>query len=203
MNWFKKKWKYTDEDIIRIIQNGSRLETAKLETYLIDEAFYPLLHSKKAKDKLESLELRVDAYNAAFVSFIIDIRLQKFRGESSVTTFFMEIFLNRCIDNYRKISTEKHKANRPASIAIEEALRNLSDTSQNILENLIQKTDLEFVFQQLKAVSESCFQIISLRSQGYNYQEIGEILDKSPNGVKSTHNQCLKKVINKLKGNKI
>lgn len=199
MMWFKKKNRYTDKEIIKIIQEGDQKKTTLLNKYLFEDLFFPLLHAKQARNILNDLEYRVDAYNHAFTQFFITIKEKQFRGESTLSTFFMNIFLSRCKDKVRSLNSEKYKANKPMSLSVEEALKNLSDSSQDILKNLIHKTDLEFIFQQLRNLSETCFQVISLKIQGYSYQEIAVSLGKTANSVKTTNYQCMQKLINKLK----
>lgn len=193
MNWFRKG-KYLDEEIIQIIQEGDLLKNERMNKYLLEVFFKPILYSQKAINILQETKLRIDAYQLAFAQFTAEIRSDNFRKTSTLKTFFNTIFLNRCKDALKHLSSNTSKMNRPTVDILEDKIGQLSESSKSILDNLIEKMDVEFIFQQFKKISETCFQVISLKFRGYSYKEIGLDLNKSAENVKSTHYNCIQKI---------
>lgn len=197
--WFKKRLKYSDTEMIRIIQDGTRTEETVLNNYLVLDRFIPYCHSSKAIGIINDSSKREDAYYIAFTKFIGKIRGGDFRGESSLTTFFVKIFLDECRDSRRRIATSTYQMNQPGALNMEEEFSDLESTSQNILKDLIHKNDLELVFRELKNISNICFIVISLKLEGYNYNEIADKVKITSATARTKRSTCLRSLIDRLK----
>lgn len=199
-NWFKKQKKYSDKEIIQILQNGSRKEVAAMHQHLLSIVFSKICNARKAIAILNNKTLREEAFHEAYTVFIHKINTNNFKGESNLSTFFTKIFLDKCVDVLRKINTNKYIANRPGPVEMEEQIQNLPQQSQDILHDLFIKTDMEMVYQTLKDMNNNCEAIIRLNIQGYRHAEIAKILHLKPATVKTRNTQCKNALIKQLKG---
>lgn len=115
-----------------------------------------------------------DAYSDALTAFIDNIRNGVFRGESKCSTYFIRIFNNKCIDIFRKKTTNKAKQ---VTMSIDEIKMDVPETVSEERDDHI--ADITSWFNEL---SEVCRDVLMDWSDGYSMEEIAE-----RNGLKNAH----------------
>ena len=134
-----------------------------------------------------------DAYSDTILSAIEKIRNGSFEGRSSLKTWLYQIFHNKCVDLLRKKTTNKHSVHQTTSI--NDWLLQLSDSGKSIIQQLIEKTDWEFLKQKLNELGDTCKRLLTLSAEGYSDKEIGEVMEyKTADVVKTSRLRCLEKL---------
>jgi RNA polymerase sigma factor (sigma-70 family) len=185
----------TEADLIQgicSISNDSQLaEKALFQRYEY------LINIGQYKHQL-SEERVFDAYHDTFMVVLNDIRKQKFRGESTLKTYFSRIFNNKCIDYFRKNTTTKSRVHTWT-----DDLEKVSnhEAGQNIQKYLEQTELLDDLKAELRKLGAACQQIILDYAFGYSFAEIAVRLTpamKNAQTVKSKKSQCMKKLMQQI-----
>jgi RNA polymerase sigma factor (sigma-70 family) len=134
-----------------------------------------------------------DAYCDAILAFIREHQNGRFEGRSSLKTYIYKIFLNKCVDLVRKNSTNKRSVFQTSMIS--DRLEQLSDTSRNILQQLIEKADYSMLRQQIQLLGENCQKMLMYWADNFSDREIAVVLEyKSADVVKTSRLRCLEKL---------
>ena len=180
----------TDEELIDNLRQESSSKRKGEEqlftsyTYFIREGMH-----KHALSEDEAF----DAYSDTILSAIEKIRNGSFEGRSSLKTWLYQIFHNKCVDLLRKKTTNKHSVHQ--TTMINDWLLQLSDTGKSIIQNLIDKTDWDFLKQKLNELGDTCKRLLTLSAEGYSDKEIGELMEyKTADVVKTSRLRCLEKL---------
>jgi RNA polymerase sigma-70 factor (ECF subfamily) len=180
-----------DEKLFKAIQKGGR-EGQKAENQLFKKYTGLVTRGKKQHDLTEDEAL--DAYSDSMLTIFNHIRNNTFQGDSSIKTYIIRIFTNKCIDVFRKKTTTKSRVHYwtddLSSIINQQARQNI----QKHLENVELLNELKKELSKLGAV---CKQIILEYAYGFKYDEIAVRLNppfKNGQTVKSKKSQCLKKL---------
>jgi|SRR5580658_5320422 RNA polymerase sigma factor (sigma-70 family) len=140
-----------------------------------------------------SEEEAFDAYSDSVLVVIESISNETFKGESSLKSYLYKIFHNKCVDLFRKNSTNKNSVNRAQSI--NEELFRLTDKSRSILQTLIEKADWGLLKERLTQIGEDCKKMLLLWAESYSDKEIAVVLEyKTANVVKTSRLRCLAKL---------
>lgn len=167
------------------------LERRKGEESLFEEYAY-FIREGMRKHRL-SEEQAFDAYSDSVLAAIDSISHGTFKGDSSLKSYLYKIFHNKCVDLFRKNTTNKNIINRAHSIN-EELLR-LSDMSRSILQTLIEKTDWMILRERIAKLGEDCKKMLLLWADSYSDKEIAVVMDyKTANVVKTSRLRCLTKL---------
>lgn len=111
----------TDAEVCYYLIEGSYIEQTRVETWLYEKKLVKYLHIEIRK----SLDLKEDityAYDDAVNDCLINIRKGSFLGESSLNTYFKQIFNHKIVNFFRQKATNKSKTeaewynNRAAAI---------------------------------------------------------------------------------------
>ncbi len=156
----------TEKKLLEDILSGGVAMQKAAEWFYIEN--YRLVHKAKGISKENAL----DAYSDSITAFVENVRNRLFRGESKCSTYFIQIFNNKCIDVLRKITTNKSKQ---FIMSIEELKTELPE--QEVMVD--RQTDLSAYFNEL---SEVCREVLMDWSDGYSMDEIAE-----RNGLKNAH----------------
>lgn len=133
------------------------------------------------------------AYSDAVIAVINNIRSQKFEGRSSLKTYLFQVFCNKCIDIVRKNSTDKASVNQTRSI--DDLAFLLPDDVQGVIDKMMQKINRNILMQNLKAIGEKCYAILTLFEEGLTDREIAEQLSYQTAAVaKTSRLRCLGKL---------
>ena len=190
MSFDQKPLLSSDQDIINNLQqNGSNRKKAEellfsRYAYFIDQAIH----------KYSFLE--EDAFNIyadTILSAIPKLIDGSFEGRSTLKTWLFQIFHNKCVDLIRKKTTNKSSVHK--TMVLPDVLTQVADSAKNILQLLMDKTDIEIVKQKLNDLSENCRNILWQWAEGYSDKEIAASLDyKTADVVKTSRLRCLEKL---------
>ena len=133
------------------------------------------------------------AYSDSVLAAVDKIRNETFKGESSLKTWLYQIFRNKCVDLFRKNSTDKNSINRTQSIG--EQLLYLSDKARSIVQLLIEKADWRLLKERLNELSDDCRRMLLLWADDHSDKEIAlELGYKTADVAKTSRLRCLEKL---------
>jgi RNA polymerase sigma-70 factor (ECF subfamily) len=134
-----------------------------------------------------------DAYSDTLLAAIASITNGTFESRSSIKTYIYRVFNNKCVDIIRKKTTNKSSVNR--TMEITGSLAHLSDTAKSIVQQLVEKSDLEDMKKRLATIGESCRSLLTMFAEGYSDREIADEMNyKTPEVVKTSRLRCLQKL---------
>jgi len=134
-----------------------------------------------------------DAYSDTILAAIHDISIGLFKGSSSLKTYLVKIFRNKCVDLLRKKTTIKNSVNRNSPVS--ELLFEISDNARSVLQMLVDQTDFNLLRQKLNELGDTCHRLLQFWAEGSRDKEIAELMEfKSADVVKTTRLRCLAKL---------
>jgi len=180
----------TDEDLIIHLQQGSHLKR-KAEDTLFTRYVYFI---KEGMHKYSLTEDEAfDAYSDTILYAIGSIAGNIFERKSSLKTYLYKIFCNKCVDLIRKKTTNKNSIHQTASIT--DMLLKIADTARTVVQQLIEKTDMDTLASRLKQLGDKCKQMLALYADGYTDKEIAAALDyKTADVIKTSRLRCIEKL---------
>jgi RNA polymerase sigma factor (sigma-70 family) len=167
------------EDLIRGCQVNDR--KAQFQVYKL---YYKAMFNTAIRivnDSAQAEDIMQEAFLEAFR------QIGNYRGESSFGTWLKKIVINKSIDEVRKAKDV---------ISIDETAIELPD--QNEEENYLQvlSTKVEVIRKAIHALPDSYRIILSLYLlEGYDHEEISEILDISYNLSRTRYSRARKKLL--------
>lgn len=181
-----KKTMLTDSQILDAMRQGGRLQEDTI-SYLL-EAYQGLFYKGKRRYGLEE-DMARDAYTDAFLALRQQLVSGKFQGNSQVSTYFYQIFCNKCADQKRKSQT--HILNQPLEMALDIPL-----AAQNAFQELVQKEDFERLKKLMSKLKENCRKLLWESDYlGFSAGEIAERMGlKDAKSVKSQKYRCLQRL---------
>jgi RNA polymerase sigma factor (sigma-70 family) len=134
-----------------------------------------------------------DVYSDTILSAIEKITGGLFEGRSSLKTYLFRIFHNKCVDQIRKLTTNKNKIHRTT---IDPALMsNLTDSAKTVIQQLIDRSDAVLLKERLKDLGDNCRKLLALFADGYSDREIAVTMEyKTAEVVKTSRLRCLDKL---------
>jgi RNA polymerase sigma factor (sigma-70 family) len=179
-----------DRQIIGLLRQKG-LDKRKGEESLFSEYAY-FIREGMRKHRLSEDEA-FDAYSDSVLVAIESIYNETFKGESSLKSYLYKIFHNKCVDLFRKNSTNKNSVNRAQSI--NEELFRLTDKSRSILQTLIEKADWTVLKERLGQIGDDCKKMLLLWADSHSDKEIAVVLEyKTADVVKTSRLRCLGKL---------
>ena len=140
-----------------------------------------------------SEEDALEVYSDTILSAIEKISSGQFEGRSSLKTYLFRIFHNKCVDHIRKLTTNKNKIHR--SSMTPDLLSHLSDSAKSIIQQLVERSDLELLKARLAELGDNCRKMLALFADGYRDKEIAVDMEyKTPEVVKTSRLRCLEKL---------
>ncbi len=134
-----------------------------------------------------------DVYSDTILSAIEKISTGLFEGRSSLKTYLFRIFHNKCVDQIRKLTTNKNKIHRTTSAP--DLLLQLSDSAKSIIQQLADRSDFEVLKLKLNELGDNCRKLLGLFADGYSDKEIAITMDyKTAEVVKTSRLRCLDKL---------
>ena len=187
---FEQLLNATDEDLIVHLQQDSSIKR-KAEDALFSRFVYFI---KEGMNKYSLTEEEAfDAYSDTILYAIGSIAANIFEKKSSLKTYLYKIFSNKCVDLIRKKTTNKNSIHQTASIT--DMLLKIADTARTVVQQLIEKTDMETLASRLKQLGDKCKQILALYADGYTDKEIATALDyKTADVIKTSRLRCIEKL---------
>jgi len=182
--------KEADRQIIGLLRQKG-LDKRKGEESLFSEYAY-FIREGMRKHRL-SEEDAFDAYSDSVLVAIESIGNDQFQGNSSLKSYLYKIFHNKCVDLFRKNSTNKGSVNR--TLSMDEELFRLSDKSRGIVQALIDKADWKVLKARLDQIGDDCRKMLLLWADSYSDREIAVVMEyKTANVVKTSRLRCLAKL---------
>ena len=187
---FEQLLNATDEDLITHLQQDPHLKR-KAEDALFSRYVYFI---KEGMNKYSlSEEEAFDAYSDTILYAIGSIAGNIFEKKSSLKTYLYRIFTNKCVDLIRKKTTNKNSIHQTASIT--DMLLKIADTARTVVQQLIEKTDMDTLASRLKQLGDKCKQMLALYADGYTDKEIAAALDyKTADVIKTSRLRCIEKL---------
>ena len=185
----------SDKEVLTSIKNGGQpLENA---TQYILQSNIGLMYDIKSKLNLQSSDIK-DMYADAISNLIWNVKTNKFKGESKVSTYLYKILYNKSIDHLRHLSTNKNRE------TIDINFTQLQ--SQLDVEHLAyQKIAFEQVKKEILNLGEQCRGVImDWGYYGFSMKEIANRnnIDNADKAKKAKYN-CLQKLRSILKSQNI
>lgn len=152
--------------------------------YFIEQAMH-----KYSFPEEEAFNLYADTIIVA----ITRITDRSFEGRSSLKTWLYQIFHHKCVDLVRKKATNKSSVHRALSIS--DMLLQVADSAKLVIQEMMERTDMELVKQKLKEIGENCRQLLLQWAEGYSDKEIAAAMEyKTADVVKTSRLRCLEKL---------
>ena len=140
-----------------------------------------------------SEEQAFDAYSDSVLAAVESISTGVFKGDSSLKSYLYKIFHNKCVDLFRKSTTNKNAVNR--ANPINDELLRFSDKSRSILQVLIEKTDWKILKTRIAQLGEDCNKMLLLWAESYSDKEIAVVMEyKTASVVKTSRLRCMAKL---------
>jgi len=140
-----------------------------------------------------SEEDALEVYSDTILSAIDTIVSGTFEGRSSLKTYLFRIFNNKCVDHIRKLTTNKNKIHRNTSSP--DLLSQLSDSAKSIIQQMVDRSDLDLLRAKLKELGDNCREMLALFADGYSDKEIAMTMQyKTAEVVKTSRLRCLEKL---------
>jgi len=188
-----------DEQIVAGLQaGGPRRGVFEMELY---KHFFYFIRQGVQKHKLPEDEV-ASVYSDTIIVLIENIVTVKFRGRSSLKSYATQIFSNKCVDLLRKITTNKSRVYyKTADISSLVAM--LPDKTGNALQQLSEKYQRCQILEKLNEIGEKCKSILLRFVDGYNDNEIAEMMAyNSPDVARTTRLRCVEKLKQIVTGSK-
>ena len=179
-----------EQDIINKLMQGG-IDRKKAEEQLFSHYVYFIEQAmhKYSFPEDEAFNIYADTIMVA----ITRITDGTFEGRSSLKTWLFQIFHNKCVDLIRKNATNKSSVHH--SLSIPGMLFQMADTAKLVIQEMMEKTDMERIKQKLNEIGESCRRLLLLWADGYNDKEIATTMEyKSADVVKTSRLRCLEKL---------
>lgn len=180
----------SDEEMIRKLKE-SKMVRRKAEEELFSRHIYFIKEgvNKYSLDQEDAFS----AYSDTILQVINNISGNLFEKRSSLKTYLYRIFNNKCVDLIRKKTTNKSSVHQTAPIS--DMLSMISDPAKTVIQQLIEKNDIEFLKSKLNETGENCKQLLTMFAEGYNDKEIAIDMEyKSADVVKTSRLRCLDKL---------
>jgi RNA polymerase sigma-70 factor (ECF subfamily) len=165
------------------------------------EHFFYLIKKGVWKYGLDE-EVCASAYSDTIIRVIEHIVTRRFEGKCSLETYTHQIFLNKCVDELRKMTTNKARVNYN-TCEIDALISTLPDSSRDIVQQMIEKSDRALLMDKLRELGEKYRQLLLLYEDGYSDQEIADQMQyHSAQVVKTTRLRGLEKLRKMIFGGK-
>ena len=181
---------FSDEELIQNLQ-GNNLLKRKAEDALFKQYIYFIKEGVK-KYALQEDEA-FDAYSDTILQAIDNIRKGHFENRSALKTYLYRIFINKCVDLLRKKTTNKNSVHQTASLS--DMLILIADPAKTVVQQLIERTDMESLKNKLQELGENCRKLLMLFADGFSDREVSVLMEyKSADVVKTSRLRCVDKL---------
>jgi RNA polymerase sigma factor (sigma-70 family) len=179
-----------DPEIIEHLkENGSSRRKAEEQLFISYMYFIQAGMRKYTLTEEDAFEV----YSDTILSAIEKISGGLFEGRSSLKTYLFRIFHNKCVDRIRRLTTNKNKIHR--TTILPDQLSNLSDSAKSIIQQLVDRCDIDRLKAKLNELGDNCRKLLVLFADGYSDKEIAVIMEyKTAEVVKTSRLRCLDKL---------
>lgn len=177
-----KRDRENERKLLVAIKKGGR-ELDKAISYLLEN--YELKITSYLKSKYGNVEDAQDTLHDGLAAMILNIRNNKFKGDSSLYSYLFSICKHI---QFKKIRRDVSKENWENDVLKESEDSNAPDVE------LIQSEMKEFVTRMMSKLDEKCRKVLNLWSLHYSMTEIAQQLEYgSPQVAMNKKNSCMKK----------
>ena len=179
------KQKYSDQEIIEAIQAGG-ISSRRMTNYLFDQ--YQGLVIREFADLNYPKKDSADTYTDAIIGMSRQVLLGKFRGDSKISSYLIQIFFNLCKNKVRDTLSKRQEW-------VDE-LPDLPEVARNMLEEMIANDKIEVWLERFGKLGETCKKILwDWGFHGYTLQEIAERMGfSSTKSVSSKKYTCIQRL---------
>ena len=190
MNFDNTSINSADDELIKNLQQNNAAKR-KAEEELFNRHAYFIKEGMSRYSLPE--EEAFDAYSDTVLQAIDNIVKGLFEKRASLKTYLYRIFNNKCVDLIRKKSTNKSSIHQ--TMPISDMLAMIADSAKTVIQQLIDKTDLDILKNKMKELGESCRKLLAMFADGYNDKEIALSMEyKTADVVKTSRLRCLEKL---------
>lgn len=181
---------FSDEQMLHAIQQGGR-QLEELMSHFYGKSGYKSLIIKLIQQRNGSIEDAEDIFQDGVRHLIMNIRNEKFRGDSSIKSYLTKICLNLWHNQFaRATKLNTIKENLPASAVTESSPE----------KTFLYKERAELLQDVLSQIGASCKKVLGLWALSYSMKEIAKRTQfKNEQVVRKKKHQCLKKLTVLLK----
>ena len=167
-----------------IVKRKAEEELFNRHVYFIKEGM-----SKYSLDQEDAF----NAYSDTILQAIGNIVNTRFEHRSTLKTYLYRIYNNKCVDLIRKKTTNKYSIHQTSPIS--DMLVMIADPAKTVIQQLIEKNDVELLRTKLNEIGENCKQLLAMFADGYSDKEIAVSMEyKSADVVKTSRLRCLDKM---------
>ena len=176
---------HTDQEIIQAFKEGGRSRERMIRYFMDQHAGYVFSFQKRFHLPLDELK---DLYVDSVVALSRQVQRGDFKSASKLSTYLYSIFSNKC---KKKLDRQKERMEDYL-----EEMPHLPAKAKSMLGTLMQKDELDWIDELMKALGEVCRKILwDSDYYGYNFSEIAERINyKSAPSVSSKKYKCLEQL---------
>jgi RNA polymerase sigma factor (sigma-70 family) len=180
----------SDETILSgIVSDGILQRNTENKLY---EQFFYLIKDATFKHKI-SEDDAASLYTDSVLSFIENVRNNRFQGNSAIKTYIYQIFYNKCVDFIRKTATNKMSVHETESM--DDSVFMMPDETKNVLQTLISENETNILKIKIGQLGEKCQKMVLAWSEGFTDAQIAQELGyQTANVAKTSRLRCLDKL---------
>ena len=181
---------FTDEQVVEAIQQGGRALDEVL-VFIYGNSLYKQSVFKLIRDANGKREDAEDVFQDGICQLVMNIRQGKFRGKSSIRTYFITICKNLWYTKFAR--TVKYEKIIQTIVKQEELVK-----SPDLV--LINRENSEQLDQVLELIGEKCKRVLGLWLLNYSMKEITKIVGYKSDGMtRKKKHECMKGLTAMLK----
>lgn len=183
INWLKKRFESSipDHELVAKAQNGDHEAFGELYQKYLDR-IYRYIYFRVQNNPHDAEDIAGEVFFKAWE------KLNTYKDNRiGFQAWIYTIAHNAVIDYYKR--TKK----------ITRLDERVADTGQNVEDEVLQKNQLEYVLNALSMLTDEQKQVVTLRFvEGFDHNEIAEIMHKKEDAVRALQYRALKILKNKL-----
>jgi len=184
---------YTDQQIIAAIQNGADTRD-KVFAYLYQNAELRNKAFSKITKMVSDQEKAEDIFTDSLIAFVRAVRYNKYKGDSSLSTYFVGICQLQCLRHLQQRQQSRKKEER-----LNEALIHQVEQEYRLEASFFLETQRRYearltrrIYRQL---SDTCRKYFRQKHwQGKKISEMADVNEVKNQSVKNTLSRCYKKL---------
>ncbi len=190
---------YTDEQIVAMIQDSTErrelaFEYLYLNTEIKNMAFSKIIYMIKDEVKAE------DIFLDSLLAFIKNVKYNKFKGDSKISTYIVSICTFQCLSYLGKVKKEKEKSDLYLTSLTNHTSEEQSPESQivELEEDRYQAQLKRKIYRQLSKGCREAFR--EKYGKSFSIKEIAQLKNIAVQSVKNNLSRCYKKLRTLIEG---
>lgn len=137
-----------------------------------------------------------------FPNFVTKLSQEKSINIKSLDAYFSKFFSDACKQEIRSKEAMKRKIEKNIDNVDISTFHFFLKSTEDLLNNIIQKNKYERVQKYLKKLNPPCATIINMMAEGYSAKEVGSRIGYKEGNVRARKKICLTKLLELLNINK-